>query len=442
MAFLHGNLQRPIIAVSAAAVASISALHDKVLPSNSSNAIPSLEQTNSSVCDSIYKNSSFRASQILSSKLSNLLFVTRIRVPVPDIKNYIPNRVSRSVSSQFYTSMAFSLHFVNSTRTVNLAKAAEPAAYTYIAPSSPSDVLYRWHLPDPNAVDVSGLSDYSTAKSKTVVVLLGWLGSKQNHLSRYADWYTSRGFHVITFTFPMADVLSYKVGGKSEQEVELLVNHLADWLEEEHGKTLVFHTFSNTGWLTYGVMLEKFQLVDPTLVGKIKGCIVDSAPAAAPDPQVWASGFSAAFLKKRSVATKSLPSLNAPEAGQTGGNNIVMEAKPDKTEAMLLAVLGKIFGIVLNRPNINRRLSDVLEVLTSRQPNCPQLYIYSSADKVIPAGSVESFMEKQRTAGRDVRACNFISTPHVDHFRNDPELYGSQLTQFLDDCVLTNCKRP
>lgn len=87
-----------------------------------------------------------------------------------------------------------------------------------------------------------------------------------------------------------------------------------------------------------------------------------------------------------------------------------------------------------------RRLSDVLSLLSSGQPSCPQLYIYSSADRVIPAGCVESFIEEQRRAGHEVRACNFVFTPHVDHFRNDPKLYATQLSQFLDDCVLTCCK--
>ncbi|KAL0409112.1 UNVERIFIED_CONTAM: Transmembrane protein 53-A [Sesamum radiatum] len=237
----------------------------------------------------------------------------------------------------------------------------------------------------------------------------------------------------------MSKVLSYQVGGEAEQDIELLVSHLAEWLEEEHGKNLVFHTFSNTGWLTYGVILEKFRQQDSALAGRIRGCIVDSAPVATPDPQVFASGFSAAFLKKNSVATKG--SVREPDAGVTIGTRTSIEVKPALTEAALLLVLEKFFGMVLNYPSINRRLSDVLSLLTSEQPSCPQLYIYSSADKVIPAPSVESFIEKQRKSGREVRACDFISTPHVDHFRSDPKLYSSQLTQFLEDCVLTCCKR-
>ena len=36
----------------------------------------------------------------------------------------------------------------------------------------------------------------------------------------------------------------------------------------------------------YGVILEKFQQMDYTLRERIKGCIIDSAPVASPDPQV------------------------------------------------------------------------------------------------------------------------------------------------------------
>jgi pimeloyl-ACP methyl ester carboxylesterase len=78
----------------------------------------------------------------------------------------------------------------------------------------------------------------------------------------------------------------------------------------------------------------------------------------------------------------------------------------------------------------------VMELLSSKQPKCPQLYIYSSADRVIPAKSVEAFIEGQRKAGREVRACNFVSSPHVDHYRSNPGLYTSQLGNFLEECVL------
>ncbi|OAY83781.1 transmembrane protein 53 [Ananas comosus] len=313
----------------------------------------------------------------------------------------------------------------------------EPAS---TIPSSSSDTLYRWHLPDPRASRNSGSDTCSSTKSRTVVVLLGWLGARQKHLKRYADWYTSRGYNVVTFTFPMSEVVSYKVGGKAEKDLELLADHLAGWVSEEIGKNLVFHTFSNTGWLTYGVILEKFRKQDLSLMEKIKGCIVDSAPVAAPDPQVWASGFSAAFLKKQSIATKGTAELKLSRMDVIPIADSGLEPKPAATEAALLAVLEKFFEVVLKLPAVNRRLSDILRLLSKEQPKCPQLYIYSSADRVIPAKSVESFVERQRRAGHEVRACDFVSSPHVDHFRNHPALYTSQLTTFLEECVLTCCK--
>ncbi|XVE49705.1 hypothetical protein DITRI_Ditri01bG0102600 [Diplodiscus trichospermus] len=439
MGSLSGIIQRPLAAAAAVAVASVSADFSVKLPSPSLDTSSTSEQIETSASHSLPESKSSLLGHISASKLANLSFVSRIRVPLPSVNFPVPNS-GRNFPNVLCSSVASSPLLVNLYQSAELAKASEPAVFTESISTSVPDVLYRWHLPEPSAIDVSGTSDCSSAKSRTVVVLLGWLGSKQKHLKRYAEWYTSRGYHAITFTFPMIDVISYQSGGKAEQNIDMLVNHLADWLEEEHGKNLVFHTFSNTGWLTYGVILEKFQKQDPSLMGRIGGCIVDSAPVAAPDPQVWASGFSAAFLKKHSIATKGFASSSESDMGALDGKREVSEPKPAITEAALLLVLEKFFGVVLNFPGVNRRLSDVLGLLSSGQPSCPQLYMYSSADRVIPADYVESFIERQKGCGREVRACNFVSTPHVDHFRNDPKLYTSQLTQFLDDCVLSCCK--
>lgn len=49
---------------------------------------------------------------------------------------------------------------------------------------------------------------------------------------------------------------------------------------------LIDNTRLGPSFNRYGAILEKFQKQDPSLIGRIRGCIVDSAPVAAPDPQV------------------------------------------------------------------------------------------------------------------------------------------------------------
>ncbi|GJN39423.1 hypothetical protein PR202_gb28541 [Eleusine coracana subsp. coracana] len=406
MASLSGPLHRPLSAMAVAAFAAVSSLelpdklsHHKLAdPGTNADAVVSLPV---SVQD---------ASAPSPSSLSGLQFVPH------DVESLHSIKVPFASLPVIQTVYQYA-KFVKTSGQEELMPAI---------PSSSSDALYRWHLPNPRACG------NSPDKSQTVVVLLGWLGSRQKHLKKYADWYTSRGFHVVTFTLPMSDIVSYNLGGKAEKNVEMLSEHLAGWVREERRKKIIFHTFSNTGWLCYGVILDNLQMQDPSAVEKIKACVIDSAPVAAPDPQVWASGFSAALMKKHSVATKGVGSNDSRSDVLVVESN--RDPKPAATEAVLLSALEKFFDVVLNYRAINRRLSDVMELLSSKQPKCPQLYIYSSADRVIPARSVESFIEGQRRAGHEVRACDFVTSPHVDHYRSNPGLYTSELTRFLKDC--------
>ncbi|KAL2651852.1 hypothetical protein R1flu_019980 [Riccia fluitans] len=323
-----------------------------------------------------------------------------------------------SSSAFFSPSFDFSAHFAS----LGLPHSSVPLPST-----GAWNAIHSWHTPAPGSFSNTN-GKPGSSKPAVTVVLLGWLGSQQKHLKKYADWYNARGIHAVTFTVPIADILSFTMSGKAEAHVDELATHLAMWLDEEqHGdKHLIFHTFSNTGWLTYGVVLEKLQARGTQLINKIKGCVIDSAPSADPDPQVWASGFSAALLKKRSVAAQA--------AIGDGREKLAGVSQPHIAEAALLLMLEKFFTVFLQIPAINERLSHVVNILSKQQPNCPQLYIYSTADKVIPAKSVESFIEQQRRSGRIVRACNLHSSPHVDHFRSFPDIYGKQVSSFLQEC--------
>lgn len=75
---------------------------------------------------------------------------------------------------------------------------------------------------------------------------------------------------------------------------------------------------------------------------------------------MWASGFSAAFLKKHSVATKGSLSLNELGTEVVGSHVVASDPKPAVTEAALLLILEKFFQVVLNLPSVNRYVAPIV----------------------------------------------------------------------------------
>lgn len=73
-------------------------------------------------------------------------------------------------------------------------------------------------------------------------------------MRRYAGLYGARGMRTVPFAVRVGEVLGgFDLGRKVEGRIAALAGELVGWLdlEEEGGgeRGLLFHTFSNTGWL-------------------------------------------------------------------------------------------------------------------------------------------------------------------------------------------------
>ncbi|WVZ77982.1 hypothetical protein U9M48_025768 [Paspalum notatum var. saurae] len=307
------------------------------------------------------------------------------------------------------------------------------APFNLLSPDS--DPFIEWDPPPQDSAGSPLGGAGAAGGGATLVVLLGWLGARQKHLRRYADLYRERGVGAVRFVVPVRELVGIDLGRRVERRVADLSDEIAAWCDADRRRTLLFHTFSNTGWLAYGAVLENLQSRDD-ITERIRGCIIDSAPVLEIRPEVWAAGFSAAMLKKNSSMTgPAAESLDGPIVNGTLNKVSSNLTQPSWGECFLLSTLQKFFEIVLHVPDVNKRLCKVLSVLSDKQPSCPQFYLYSSADRVIPANCVESFMDLQRSLGRSVFAHNFVSSPHVDHYRSFPHVYSAKIDEFLKICT-------
>ncbi|TNM98118.1 hypothetical protein fugu_014364 [Takifugu bimaculatus] len=75
------------------------------------------------------------------------------------------------------------------------------------------------------------------------------------------------------------------------------------------------------------------------------------------------------------------------------------------------------------------------DAVRERPPGWPHLHLYSTADQVIRHRDIETFVDALKQKGVPVESFDFVSTPHVGHFRKFPEQYALNCRNFLAACV-------
>ncbi|KAM3605255.1 uncharacterized protein V6R79_023127 [Siganus canaliculatus] len=255
----------------------------------------------------------------------------------------------------------------------------------------------------------AGTSDRHWQGTKEpVVVLLGWTGCKDKHLSKYSDYYNEQGCVTIRYTAPLKTVfISESFGYKELKSTALkLLEILFDY--EVETSPIFFHIFSNGGFMLYRYIVELLRNDKQFSSLNVIGSVVDSGPG---------SGNVLGGIR-------ALTAILGPQINPILKYVLVA----------LFALTAFLLRVVLY-PLTKYIHMHHYDAVQERPPSWPHLFLYSRDDPVIRHRDIEAFVESLKQKGVPVDSFDFVTSPHVGHFRKFPEQYTLKCRDFLVACM-------
>ena len=78
---------------------------------------------------------------------------------------------------------------------------------------------------------------------------------------------------------------------------------------------------------------------------------------------------------------------------------------------------------------------DLYDKITNDAARCPQLFLYSHADAIIPSADVKELVETRIKKGVEVKEMTWNDSLHVKHFLLHPEVYTKTCRDFAHACL-------
>jgi hypothetical protein len=94
-----------------------------------------------------------------------------------------------------------------------------------------------------------------------------------------------------------------------------------------------------------------------------------------------------------------------------------------------------LFEVIARSLKEKKSLQTYPDDLAEEPFSWPQLFLYSTTDKLILYKDIEKFAERRRQRGVNVSAIRFDDSPHVKHFFVHREIYINTICSFLHSCL-------
>lgn len=204
-----------------------------------------------------YLNHSILKNPSLEFSFTKIIQHPRSRLPLPCVSSFRPTQFHphchpgfKFFSSQTHSLNRFFLGSLSTFQTPHFSISQDHFSRIFSGPKGKSS---EWNFALGRGIKGENTGIVDDKGPEVTVVLLGWLGAKRKHLRRYVELYNEMGIHAVTFVASVMDVLSFDLGRRLEERIAGLTRELSSWLSESENdgreRFLIFHTFSNTGWL-------------------------------------------------------------------------------------------------------------------------------------------------------------------------------------------------
>ena len=249
------------------------------------------------------------------------------------------------------------------------------------------------------------------ANAKNLAIICGWGGSKLKNVAKYAALWHRIGWRTATVEMTMEMTFTDASRTPAASVAAMVADECRQHRMGSSDAKVVSHSFSNGG--TFMSLLIQDCAADV----RFDAAVYDSCP---------------------SLYTRLLP-LGAPFVLASSGKPIA-EIAVDMVRHVPYAFAWAFAGIT-NLVALPKPLGLFHRLFTAEdnKPK-PELFIYSSADWLIPPSHVESFIESRKAMGSDpIHVLGPLAdSPHCGHIRTHPEEYAQAIENFAKAVTESN----
>lgn len=226
-------------------------------------------------------------------------------------------------------------------------------------------------------------------------IVFGWAAAEKRQLEKYSALYRDMRYNTVSLTLPMCVIFSLKFDAVHNFTMSVLQTIFKN-VDKSGG--LIFHLLSNGGAFCAAAMVESFkQSTNDCFKNCACAFVFDSAPCY-PNPDIASKAFATGL-----ISSQRGPMFGMVRLGYTAVCYVKRFVGLDETEWFW-------------------------NVMSDGDFHCPELYIFSTMDRLLDSDMLQNLVEKRRAKlGDDVHVWMVDDVAHVMMLKQYTNKYRAEI---------------